>query len=364
MFDVSRRRGMMSVVLTDLCLRRFRCFDSLEFQPGAGRTFIVGRNAQGKTSILEAACILLRLQSPRTTSLAEAVKFAQPGFDLDGHCAGSHLSCRYSGGSREIALDSKPQSRTDDYLDVARVGWFANSDLDLVRGSGSVRRRYLDFLGVQSVPGYRKSLRAYEKALRSRNSLLKDSRPRREIAAFDEPLIEAGEALISARTELCCQLAPLARGACSEISGGAEILESAYRPGCAEPFREALSGSRAEEERLRQTVVGPHRDDVGLVIGGLDASTFASEGQQRSIALALKIAQARHLEAVQGRPPVLLLDDVFGELDTVRRNLLLDALPSGAQSIISTTFLDWVGDSGGDSVFHLSEGLLSAQRRD
>ena len=352
----------MGTVLTDLRLRGFRCFDALEFRPGVGRTFVVGRNAQGKTSILEAACLLLRLQSPRTTSPAEAVKFGHSGFALDGHCDGSHLSCRHTGEGREIALDSKPQSRTDDYLDIARVAWFANSDLDLVRGSGSVRRRFLDFLGVQSVPGYRKALRAYERALRSRNALLKDSRPRREIAAFDEPLIGAGEALLAARTGLCTALAPLARTSCSEISQGADTLETAYHPGCDGAFREALAAARPDEERLRQTVVGPHRDEVELAINGRDAAVFGSEGQQRGIALALKIAQARHLEAAQGRPPILLLDDVFGELDTVRRNCLLASLPHGAQAIITTTFLDWAGDTAADVVFHLGEGSLSPER--
>ena len=320
----------------------------------------MGCNAQGKTSILEAVCILLRLQSPRTSSLAEAVKFGLPGFAIDGHCAGSHLSCRYADDGREIALDSKPRPRTNDYLDVARVAWFANSDLELVRGSGSVRRRYLDFLGGQSVPGYRKSLRAYERALRSRNSLLKDGRPRREIAAFDEPLVEAGDLLFASRRELCSQLSPLARDSCSEISGGSDTLETAYHPGCEGPFREALSAARPEEDRLRQTVVGPHRDDVHLAINGLAASTFASEGQQRSIALALKIAQARHLEIVQGHPPILLLDDVFGELDAVRRNRLLASLPTAAQAIITTTFLDWAGNTDGDAVFRLEASQISA----
>ena len=345
-------------MLHDLRLRSFRCFDWLEFQPGRGRTFIVGPNAQGKTSILEAVCILLRLQSPRTSSLAETITFGQTGFALDGHCAGAHLACRYTGDGREIVLDSKPQPRTDDYLDVARVAWFANSDLELVRGSGSVRRRFLDFLGMQSGPGYRKALRACERALRSRNALLKDGRPRREIAAFDEPLIEAGETLLAARADLCRTLAPLAHASCAEISGGSDALGLSYRPGCTLPFREALAASRADEERLRQTVVGPHRDDIGLLINGLQASSFASEGQQRGIALALKLAQARHIESSQGRPPVLLLDDVFGELDAVRRNRLLASLPPAAQALITTTFLDWAGDTGSDTVLHLAGGRL------
>jgi DNA replication and repair protein RecF len=345
-------------VLTDLRLRDFRCFDALEFSPGRGRTFISGANAQGKTSILEALCILLRLQSPRTSTTAEAIKFGCDGFSLNGHCSGAHLVCRYSSDGREIALDSKPQSRTEDYLAVARVAWFANTDLELVRGGGGVRRRYLDFLGMQCLPGYRKTLRAYERAVRSRNALLKDCRPRREIEAFDQPLIEAGEILLASRASLAADLAPLARQACMDISGGGDGLEIAYLPGAAGPFAVVLAASRAEEERLRQTIVGPHRDDLGVTLNQLDAAGFASEGQQRGIALALKLAQARHLEAVQQRAPLLLLDDIFGELDRSRRNRLLEFLPAQSQAIITTTFLDWADRSEADTVFRLEAGRL------
>ena len=114
-----------------------------------------------------------------------------------------------------------------------------------------------------------------------------------------------------------------------------------------------------KEERLRQTVCGPHRDEVELVLNGLKAASFASEGQQRTIAVALKIAQARHLHSLHGVPPLLLLDDIFGELDPVRRNLLLEALPVGAQSIITTTFLDWAHPGDGDVVYRLEAGNLS-----
>lgn len=347
-------------VLTDLRLCDFRCFEVLEFSPGAGRTFVMGENAQGKTSILEAICLLLRLQSPRTSTTAEAVRFGQPRFSLGGHCSGVHLVCHYSGEGREILLDSKVQTRTEDYLDVARVAWFANTDLELVRGGGAVRRRYLDFLGMQCVPGYRKSLRSYERALRSRNSLLKDNRPRREIEAFDHPLVEAGEFLLGARAALCSELAPIARTACLDISGGADELEISYRAGGGMPLAASLAASRNEEIRLRQTVVGPHRDDLEILLNKMEASGFASEGQQRGIALSLKLAQARHLEAVQNRAPILLLDDVFGELDPVRRNRLLASLPENSQTIITTTFLDWADHAAGDRVFKLSKGCLES----
>lgn len=317
-----------------------------------------GANAQGKTSILEAVCLLLRLQSPRTATSGEAIRFQQPRFSLDGHFAGIHMVLHYSHESRELLLDSKVQSRTDDYLDVGRVAWFANSDLDLVRGGGSLRRRYLDFLGMQCVPGYRNNLRSYEKALRSRNALLKDNRPRREIEAFDQPLVEAGEFVFAARAELCRTLAPLAHAACMEISGGSDDFELTYRRGSGGAFAEALATSRPEEVRLRQTVVGPHRDDLGLTLNRLEAAGFASEGQQRGIALALKLAQARHLETVQNQAPILLLDDIFGELDPARRNRLLAALPAKSQTIITTTFLDWAERSPSDIVFQLAGGRL------
>jgi DNA replication and repair protein RecF len=346
-------------VIKEIRLRQFRCFPSLDFTPGPQRTCIVGRNAQGKTSILEAVCMLLRLQSPRTSTVTEMIAAGSPGFSLEGWCADTHLVCRHTPEGRTIYLDSKPQQKTQDYLATARITWFANSDLELVKGSGTVRRRYLDFLGVQCIPHYRKSLRDYERALRSRNALLKEGRPRREIDAFDPLLVASGEILLAARESLVRDLAPLAQAACAEISGAAEQLVIAHRPGCTPPFAESLAASRSSEERLRQTVCGPHRDELEITLNGLKASAFASEGQQRTIALALKIAQARHLEALHAQPPVLLLDDIFGELDPVRRNRLLAALPQRAQTLITTTSLDWAGTHEATTLLTLADGKLT-----
>jgi DNA replication and repair protein RecF len=349
-------------VIEELRLRDFRCFERLDMGLSPGRTFIVGRNAQGKTSILEAACVLLRLQSPRTHSPAEMIRAGAGGFSVDGRVADTHLACRHAGGVRSISLDSKPQHRSDDYLATARVAWFANTDMELVKGGGSTRRRYLDFLGSQAVPGYRKAMRDYERTLRSRNALLKENRPRREVEAFDGPLVESGSLLLSARASLCSAITAPAVDSCASISDGSDRLGLVYRPGIqGDEFARSLAESRGEEARLRQTVRGPHRDDIGFELNGLDAAAFASEGQQRGIALSLKIAQARHLEQVHGVPPVLLLDDIFGELDTLRRNRLFAALPSRAQSIITTTFLDWAADEEHGSVLHLSDGNLAPQ---
>jgi len=346
-------------VIREVRLHHFRCFENLDFFPAPHRTCIVGQNAQGKTSILEAVCVLLRLQSPRTTTTTELIKSGEDGFSIEGHFGDTRLQYRHTAEGRALFLDSKLQQRSTDYLSTARITWFSNADLDLVKGSGSVRRRYLDFLGTQAVPGYRKALRDYERALRSRNSLLKEGRARREVAAFDQPLIDAGNILLATRADLTTALEPHAASACKEISSSSDDLKIEYRPGCQLPFYQALAESRPEEERLRQTICGPHRDDIHIDLNALKASSFASEGQQRTIALALKIAQARHIEALHSKAPVLLLDDIFGELDTARRNRLLEALPSGAQTLITTTFLDWAKDAEEMAVFNLAGKVLT-----
>ncbi len=347
-------------MLRDLKLACFRCFERVEIFPSPGINFFTGANAQGKTSLLEAACILLRLQSPRAGSLSEAVRFDAPGFGLDGHWNDTHLHIRHEGGLRSFAIDSKPQSRSADYLAVGKVAWISNDDIQLIRGSASHRRRYLDFLGAQVVPGYLRALRAYERALRSRNALLKDGRARREVSAFDAPLMEHGEFLLSSRATLSRDLAPEIATATAQIAGPGESAAITYLPGCHGPLANALVASASEEARLRSTVCGPHRDDIGILLNGRDAATFASEGQQRSLALAWKLAQATLLGTTT--PPVYLIDDVFGELDRERRNRLLNSLPARAQMLITTTSIDWLTDLEGAAIHDVTTG--SVIRRD
>lgn len=346
-------------MLRDLRLHDFRCFDRLVFEPSPGLNLVIGSNAQGKSALLEAACILLRLQSPRSSSLAEAVRFTRSGFGLDGHWNDRHMSVKFVDSLKAFSLDSKRQSRSADYLAVARVSWISNDDMLLVRGSGSHRRRYLDFLGAQVVPNYLGHLRAYERALRSRNALLKENRSRREIDAFDQPLLDAGGVLLTARMELCLDLRPRVAEALKVISGSSEGLKLIYQPGVPASFPAALQASRDEEMRLRTTIVGPHRDDIEILLEGRNAASFASEGQQRSIALAMKLGQARRLEDASNGPPLFLVDDVFGELDPIRRNNLLSALPPSAQKLVTATSLHWMEVSENAAEYLLKDGRIT-----
>jgi DNA replication and repair protein RecF len=344
-------------MLTQLQLRNFRCFESLRVDPGAGFTFFIGGNGEGKTSILEAVCVLLRLQSQRSSSLAPAVRAAAKSFSVRGIFDGHALEFAYGALHRKLTFDEVEQRTAREYLRLARLVSIANIDIELVRSAAEPRRRYLDFLGAQVDPAYRPTLRAFERALRARNALLKSAQPRpREIAAYDAPLLENGARLTAMRASLVERLAAFVTQAHYDISGTTENVAIHFAPGVSGDFAVELEHSREKELRLRQTVVGPHRDDIDLSVDGMPASSFASEGQQRTLALALKIGQAR-VFASEGAPPVLLIDDIFGELDPTRRRALFAVLPNESQKLVTATSVQWPERAAGP-VFRLENRKL------
>lgn len=350
------------MALTSLRLQDFRCYHSLRCPLTEGVTLFTGDNAQGKTSLLEAVCVLLRLQSPRCQGTRELIRFGAEGFGVAG--AFQERELRHTGGeSRSLAIDGVPARRPADYLAVSGlVVWMGNGDRELVTGSSEARRRYLDFLGSQIYPEYRSALNSYEKALRGRNLLLKRDAviPWRQVEAWTAVLAEHGGVLRRLRGELLQWLSPHAAEAHCQISGTGEVLALTDAPGCEGDLTAALAEARPEEERRRVTFLGPHRDDFTVALNGLPAARFASEGQQRTIALALKLAQASVLRGKRGAHPVLLMDDIFGELDPGRRNALLRVLPAESQKLITTTHLHWLDETiRPDAVWHVSAGTLS-----
>jgi DNA replication and repair protein RecF len=348
---------MLQQMLAELQLKNFRCFESLPVRLNERFNFFIGPNGEGKTSILEAACVLLRLQSQRSSNLAPIIRVGAKSFCVSGKYDGHLLRFTYGQLRRRLEFDEVDQRTSTEYLRIARVVSLANTDIELIRGSSEPRRRYVDFVGSQIDPKYRSTLRAYERALRSRNSLLKSSPVRlREIAAYDQPLIEHGTRLRALRAGIVDQLAPLTTTAYSEISGGKERVDVYFAPGNEDDFAEHLSRTRDEQLRLRQTVVGPHRDDLDLFVDGMDAQLYASEGQQRTMALALKLAQAR-LFTDGGTVPLLLIDDIFGELDEARRSRLFAVLPAG-QALVTSTSARWPSELGEHSTFQFSSGIV------
>jgi DNA replication and repair protein RecF len=218
----------------------------------------------------------------------------------------------------------------------------------------------LDFLGLQTDSSYRPALRAYERALRARNALLKSPTARpREVAAYDAPLIQHGQVLLRLRAELTDVLAPIAGEAYQRISAAREKFALCFVAGAADDFEEDLKISHNDSVRLRQTVVGPHRDDLELRIDDFPAAQFASEGQQRSIALAMKVAQAEALKKLgDQKAPLLLIDDVFGELDPQRRNALLGTFPVDSQKLVTATAMPWRDEIMADVTYELRDRQL------
>ena len=337
-------------------LKDYRCFEAAEVPFHAGTTLLVGRNAQGKTSLLEAACLLMRLQSPRTSTRTDFIRFGAKACVVEGQWNEASLRVGQSHTVRRLAVDNVVTGRSGEYLKhTSRVVWMDHADMNLARGGAEHRRRYLDFAAAQLYPAYLPALRNYDRALRSRNFLLKrDAQiPWRQVDAYSKLVATHGETLAACREELVTRLQPHVRHAHHVLSSGAEEGTLTYLRGYeGTHLEEELAQARSEEERSRSTARGPHRDDLLLEINGRAAGSFASEGQQRTLCLALKLAQARALQDGRGEPPLLLMDDIFGELDKARRQALLAHLPGHTQKIITTTFVDWAGEVGLDALIY------------
>lgn len=265
------------------------------------------------------------------------------------------ISLQTDEGTRRLVWRDKRLALAKDGVDVKDYStflegsppavWLGNKDMALVTGSGEDRRRYLDFLGTQWHPAYRTALRDYRKALKLRNLLLHN--PRRSSAAlrsYAEVMARSGDILIVLRARLVELLRPYLTRHHADISGREEAVDLLYVPNRPAPLLQALEQSLEADERAGFTTVGPHRDDLHILLSGMPAADFASEGQQRTLAISLVLAQSALLHVETGRPPILLIDDIFGELDPARRKALLGSLPPESQAFITTTHLSWLGN--------------------
>ncbi len=236
-----------------------------------------------------------------------------------------------------------------------------NDDLSLVQAGADARRKYMDFLGSQWHPGYRLALFSYRRALKTRNYLLKHRhRDKLQLDAYTRQLALHGTELRNLRAHLLALLAPHIALAYRNIGGRQEQVSIAYRASEEGDLYERLCASMDRDIRYGQTQNGPHRDDLDITLNGRNAAQFASEGQQRTTAISMKLAQSSLLTEETGHTPIHLIDDVFGELDPTRRIAFLQSLPADAQSLITTTHLDWLHDAPCPlPAFRLEDGALA-----
>jgi DNA replication and repair protein RecF len=313
-----------------LRLRDFRNYARLDVDFTPGFHVLIGSNAQGKTNVLEAIYLVATLRSFRGVGGAQMIQHGKKGYFVGAQIVstGEHeVKMYWSSAERKLSLDGQPVRKLTDYLGVLRAVIFCTEDLQLIKGPARARRRFLDLLLAQTFPTYLPTLQRYTQALRSRNAVLKQ-RAFDPVAleSFSRELISLGEEITKARCEMIPKLSPLARLAYRRIANDAEELRLDYQPSIKRDFAVELAQSRAREQSYRTTVVGPHRDEVQFLLQDKSAAQFGSEGQKRTLAIALKMAQAEYVTGIHGTPPVLLIDDVMGELDVKRRSGLLPLL--------------------------------------
>ncbi|HEU5124457.1 MAG TPA: DNA replication/repair protein RecF [Verrucomicrobiae bacterium] len=327
---------LLRVHLAHLRLRDFRNYARLDLDFSPGFHLLLGNNAQGKTNILEAVYLMATLRSFRGVGSSQMVRHGQKGYFVGGKVVGQgdhEIKMYWSAAERSLSLDARPVRKLTEYLGTLRTVVFCTEDLQLVKGSGRNRRRFLDLLLSQTHSGYLPLLQRYTQSLRSRNALLKRPMPD-EVAleSFMRELVSVGQEIIRLRRELVPKFSPLARLAYRRISNDAEELRIEYQPSVKKDFALELAQNRRREQSYRATLIGPHRDEVQLLLNDRSAAQFGSEGQKRTLATALKMAQAEFLTGIHGSPPILLIDDIMGELDIKRRSGLLPLLERSHQA--------------------------------
>lgn len=353
-----------------LWLADFRNYSELSLEFAPGLTAVVGANGEGKSNLLEALGYLATLESFRGAPREALVRVGSPQAtvraegDADGRRVLIEAEITTGRGRDRVLVNRQPLRRARDLLGVIRVTVFAPDDLELVKGGPAARRRYLDDLLVALHPKY-DALRAdVDRALRQRNTLLKQCNRRLDEAAgftldvWDAKLAEHGEALATAREDTAAQLVDVVSEAYDQVADSSAAVGLRYERTWSGALLEALQESRKDDLRRGVTLVGPHRDDLALSLAGLPARTHASQGEQRSLALALRLGSHHLVGQVTGSFPLLLLDDVFSELDPARSAALLRHLPAG-QSLL-TTASALPEEAKPDRVVRISSGAVVA----
>ena len=333
--------------LQRLWLTDFRSYPSAELAFAPGLTALLGANGEGKTNVMEAVAYLATLSSFRGAPNDALVRHGcqTAVVRAEGEREGRSLLVEAeitTSGRGRVQVNKQRLSRARDLLGALRVSVFSPDDLELVKGGPAERRRYLDDTLVARLPKLDLVRSDLDRVLRQRNALLKQSGGRltpevdATLVVWDAKLVEAGEALADARAALVDDLAPVLAEAYDQVAGRPAHVHVSYEA----PWREhglaaALEAARKDELRRGLSLVGPHRDELAITLDGMPARTHASQGEQRSVALALRLAAHRVVTEATGSPPILLLDDVFSELDPERSAALLAHLPAG-QTLLSS----------------------------
>ncbi|WP_047981903.1 DNA replication/repair protein RecF [Ornithinibacillus contaminans] len=348
--------------IEELRLQHYRNYPNLEIKFDDKVNVIIGENAQGKTNLMEAIYLLAFTKSHRTSKEKELIRWDQEYAKIEGRVKKRNhsipLEIVLSSKGKKAKLNHLEQRKLSDYIGNLNVVMFAPEDLTIVKGPPQIRRRFIDMELGQIQPRYIYHLGQYQKVLKQRNHLLKQMQKNRSmnrvmLGVLTEQLIEHASTILERRfafLELLRKWAkPIHYGISRELeeleivySPTIEVLENASKEKIESNYQAKFREMEDKEIERGTTLVGPHRDDILFLVNGKDVQTFGSQGQQRTTALSIKLAEIDLIFNEVGEYPILLLDDVLSELDDYRQSHLLNTIQGKVQTFVSTTSVDGI----------------------
>ena len=359
--------------LKNLSIKQFRNYRDVEVNFNPKLNVFVGRNAQGKTNLLESIYFLALTRSHRTKTDKNLIQFEEEQLQVSGilqkKTASIPLEIDLTQKGRITKVNYLKQARLSDYIGHMNVVLFAPEDLQLVKGAPAIRRKFIDIELGQIKPIYLSDLSSYNHVLKQRNTYLKSTQNIDEtfLTVLDDQLVEYGCRVMNHRADFIQKMELFSKKKHFDISDQLEELSIRYQPSVnfvdkkhlAESFHIALQKSRSRDLFKKNTGVGPHRDDMIFMINGMEAS-FGSQGQHRSLVLSIKLAEIELMESITKESPIILLDDVMSELDNTRQLKLLETISHNIQTFITTTSLDHLQNLPDNlSVFTVDNGQLT-----
>ena len=332
--------------LKKLGLKNYRNCENVSLEFERCKTLIIGKNAQGKTNILESIYFLSDLKSPRTSAISDLIRFGADKFEISAEVFKNdtdiELDYAYNVEKKREARVNKIKSTPRDFKSIIKTVLFSTKDLLLLRGTPQDRRDWLDRAISQVYPAYDERLSKYDKIRIQKNNLLKNEVIDEALLdIYNEQIAITGANIIYLRKKFLKEIENIAAER-HRIISDSEVFSLSYTSPedevekISEYLRTELQERRREELARRQSCVGPHRDDIEFRINGADATKFASQGQQRTLVLSLKLSELAIIKNKTGFSPILLLDDVLAELDETRQNYLLKSIEDDVQTIITS----------------------------
>lgn len=363
------------MIIRGIELRSFRNYGELSLALFPGVNVLMGSNAQGKTNLLEAIGYCSTGRSHRTSYDRECIQIGQS----DAFIKIEYESCRPGGksrtdtiemhlrrsGAKSAAINRVPAQKINELFGCIHTVLFSPEDLSLIKEGPAKRRRFMDMEICQVDKVYLHYLQQYQILLRQRNQLLKDmvrkGTEKELVSVYDEQFAEYACRLIRRRREFLEQLSRIAPKIHEQITGNTEKIEFLYEANALENQEQilrSLEQNLEQDLRLGVTSVGPHRDDIGIKINGTDVRTYGSQGQKRTAALSMKLAEVEMMEEETGQSPILLLDDVMSELDENRQKFLVECIEKRQTVITCTGVEDSIRGMKNAHIFHVQEGRI------